>query len=141
MSTAATAFPESGCRSSFSCGYSIDKLSHTFSLRLPLARKPLRFGDLRRGHVLSEHVPAFFRILVALRRRQGEPHVREDIVLRATLALHVHVPEKELCLGSALVRCEAIPRQRLCIVLQHAMAVLVQNPKAGLSKGLTLLRG
>jgi transposase len=67
--SAATAFPESGCRSSFSCGYSIDKLSHTFSLRLPLARKPLRFGDLRRGHVLSEHVPAFFRTLVALRRR------------------------------------------------------------------------
>ena len=96
MSAAATAFPESGCRSSFSCGYSIDKLSHTFSLRLPLARKPLRFGDLRRGHVLSEHVSAFFRALVALRRRQGEPHVREDIVLRDTLALHVHVPEKEL---------------------------------------------
>ena len=59
------------------------------SLRLPLTRKFLRLGDLRRGHVPRDFVSHL--LWVTARRRQVEPHhVGENKVLRHALTVGVH---------------------------------------------------
>jgi hypothetical protein len=76
---------------------------------LPLACEHLRFGDLRWGHLLCDFVSTFYRILIALRRRQVEPHVRPDKVLRHAMAVGVHRTEMGLGDGEALVGSEPNP--------------------------------
>jgi hypothetical protein len=53
-----------------------DGLSSRLCSRLPLTRQPLRLGYLRWRHAPCDVVSIFYRILVALRRRQVEPRVR-----------------------------------------------------------------
>jgi len=63
------------------CGVAgAEKLS--FRLRLPLTRQLLRFGDLFWGSCAPRLCLYFFGIVVFLRRRQVESHVRLDVVHR-----------------------------------------------------------
>ncbi len=62
--------------------------------RLPLACEFLRFGYLLWGHVLCEIVSYFCCTFKALRRRQVEPQMYEDVALRHALAIEVHDPSR-----------------------------------------------
>jgi hypothetical protein len=72
-------------------------------IRLPLSCEFLRFGDLRGGHASCDKVSKSCRTFSALRRRQGEPHVRADFVLRDTKAVIVEHSEIVLGVGIALL--------------------------------------
>jgi hypothetical protein len=91
------------------------------SLRLPLAGKLLGFGDLRARHLRSDNIPSFCRFFVSTRRSQVEPHVREDIVLRDTLAEVVLHSEQSLSQDVPLLGGLAIPTPCGRIVLWHAV--------------------
>jgi hypothetical protein len=65
-----------------------------------------------RGSFYSE-----FRFFLVSARRQAEPHVRDDIVTRNTLAHAVKDPETDLSLDVALLGGFAIPTHRDRVVL------------------------
>jgi hypothetical protein len=71
-----------------------------------LKRQGKRFVSER--NVQPKDVCRAFRNLVALRRRQVEPHVCQNIVLRRALTFGVQEPKIELSYGRALVGGEAI---------------------------------
>jgi hypothetical protein len=77
--------------------------------RLPFAGELLRFLYLRGGHLRGDFVPSLRRVWVPARRSQAEPHVRDDIVLRALAVAGqwspggVLDPEGELSMGVAVL--------------------------------------
>ncbi len=72
-------------------------------LRLPLPRHALCLGKLVRGHPLAGSVAVPEGLVVALRGREVEPHVRQNVVLRHALACGVHDAEVGLGVGVAMV--------------------------------------
>src|SRR5271166_5908493 len=91
------------------------------SLRLPLARHPLRFGDLSGRH-LGGHVIAVFDRhfagggIFCMRRRQVVPHVSLRVVLRHAMAVVVHRAEVDLPKGVPLFCGLSEPDDGLSII-------------------------
>jgi hypothetical protein len=111
----------------------------SFRLWLPLSRKFLRLGNLRWRHDLCHQITKFFRILIALRRRQVDPHKRPDIVLRHAPAVGVHDADIVLSSGLALVGRLPIPTHRSRIILRDTLAVGVHVPEIELCIGIALV--
>ena len=67
--------------------------------------------------------------------------MRADIVLVAIVGLapRIHHTEVELGLRVALLGGEAVPFQRLRIILRHAVAFVVHDAESGLGARITLL--
>jgi hypothetical protein len=61
------------------------------------------------------------------------------IILRDTLALHVHSRERVLGLGESLLGGFAKPPHGLGVILRNASAPRVHAPKSFLSFGVTLV--
>ena len=78
------------------------ELSSRLLRRLPLACELLRLGNLRRGHAPCHKVPKSRRTISPLRRRQVQPHVCADLILRDTKTVVVKHPEIVLGVGIAL---------------------------------------
>jgi len=90
-------------------------LSRRLRSRLPLACELLPLGYLRWGHEPCKFVSSFYAILVALRRRQAEPHVGKNVILRENAQV-------ELGWGVALLSGRQEPFSRLRRVLRHALS-------------------
>ena len=72
-------------------------------------------------------VSTFYRILIALRRRQGKPHVRADIVLRTLWPCSYLIPRLYWGEGVAFIGSAAKPLNSLNVVLRHALAVAARR--------------
>ena len=88
------------------------------SLSLPLARVIVHFYR----HFAVRRRKA--------QRRQVEPHMRADIVLRHAVALGVHPAEVGLRVGVPLVGGLAEPYDGLRVVLRHAWPVAYTTPRS-----------
>lgn len=104
----------------------------------PFAGHSLGLNDLVGGQLASGYIPAFLRLLVTLRGRKAEPHVRKNIILRYARANRVRDAEVVLRLGIPLLGSLAIPLHRLSIVLWHAIAIGIQDPDIELRSGIAL---
>ena len=110
----------------------------TLELRHPLARQPLRLGDLVGGHPLSDAVAVLGRHLVRLRCCEVEPHVGLDLVQGRALAFAVKDTEVELGAGITLRGRLPVPTQRLGVVLRHAPSNAIHEAEADLGEGVAL---
>jgi hypothetical protein len=78
------------------------------------------------------------RIFVTARYGQAEPHVRDELILRNTLAHAVQDPEIDLSIGIALLGSFAIPTHRDRVVLRDTLAIVVHDSEIVLSHGVQL---
>src|SRR5271165_4464143 len=107
--------------------------------RFPTMGQLLRFGCLCWGQFGSDSIPVSCRVFIPPFRRQVEPRVRTDIVLREAVAIEIHGPETILSVGDALVGRLAIPTHRSRTVLRNTLALGVHEPETVLSAGDALL--
>jgi hypothetical protein len=96
----------------------------------------LCFRHLIRGHFGGQQIPRKTSGHDPSRRRQAEPHMRPDIILRNASAIKVHKREVVLGIGVALVGCQPKPTDRICIIQPHAPPVLVHQTDSVLSPGV-----
>ena len=84
----------------------------------PLPRQPLGLGDLGGGHTLGSNVTVLRRLFISLRRCEAEPHVGQNVILRDTIAVAVHVAEEELGGSIAPLGGFAVPLDRLGVAMR-----------------------
>src|SRR6185503_10139552 len=108
----------------------------------------LRLGDLSRRHLFRQQLTVFHRTiaLVFFRwrkacRRDAEPFVRLDIVLRHAFACAVDDAEIVLRFRIALVRRHAIPFEGFRIVARDALTIGVHEAYATRRFHVALLGG
>jgi hypothetical protein len=95
---------------------------------------------LRGGHQPCHDLATRCRFLVALRRRQVEPHVSENIILGHTLSLAVQETETELRTRDSLFGSAPKPLERFAIILGYTSPLGVHETEIVLRVGVSLLR-
>ena len=91
-------------------------------------------SGVRRSAAMSRFFPAES---FPSTRREIEPLVGLDVVLRRAVAVAIHGTEAALGVGLTLLGCPAKPLQRRGIVLRHALANTVHKAKVRLGGGIS----